>query len=209
MIVHETARTRLNVDDRRAQLLEVGLRLFSQHAYDEVSIDDIAKAADASKGLLYHYFGGKRAFYVACVEDAADQLYEQTEMDADLPEAERARAGLEAYFDYAEAREEAYLALMRSGIGTDPEVAAVLDRTRARIVGRALRGIGLDEPRPLFVAATRVWVGSVEAACLHWLIERDVPRAAIVELLLNSLYALTVTAMKLDPEAPVQLPLPE
>ena len=32
------------MDSRRAQLLELGLRLFGTRAYDEVSIDDIAQA---------------------------------------------------------------------------------------------------------------------------------------------------------------------
>ena len=67
-------RSLLDMDSRRAQLLELGLRLFGTRAYDEVSIDDIAQAANISKGLLYHYFGGKRAFYVAVVSDAARRL---------------------------------------------------------------------------------------------------------------------------------------
>ncbi|MEM7676524.1 MAG: helix-turn-helix domain-containing protein, partial [Myxococcota bacterium] len=65
---------RLQLDQRRQQLLELGLRLFSERAYDDVSIDDIARAASISKGLLYHYFPGKRVFYVATVRAAAAQL---------------------------------------------------------------------------------------------------------------------------------------
>ena len=48
-------RARLLVDERRAQLLALGLRLFAEHSYDEVSIDELARAAGVSKGLLYHY----------------------------------------------------------------------------------------------------------------------------------------------------------
>ena len=47
-------RQRLQLDARRAQLLELGLRLFTERSYDGVSIDDIADAGGVSKGLLYH-----------------------------------------------------------------------------------------------------------------------------------------------------------
>ncbi|MCB9593669.1 MAG: TetR/AcrR family transcriptional regulator [Sandaracinaceae bacterium] len=202
------ARTRFSVDARRAQLLELGLRLFAERAYDEVSIDDIANAAGVSKGLLYHYFGGKRAFYVACVENAAEALFERTLADPSIPEPERARAGLEAYFDYAEEHETAYMALMRSGIGNDPEVAEVVERTRTRIVQRALASMGMEEPRPVFRAATRTWIGAVEAACLEHLEHREVDRGGLVQMLLAALYGLLVVAKQLDPEAPFELGLP-
>ncbi len=200
--VAQNLRTRFTVDERRAQLLALGLRLFSERAYDEVSIDDIAHAAGVSKGLLYHYFGGKRAFYVACVENAADELVERTQTDPALPEPQRALAGLEAYFDYAEEREAAYLALMRSGVGNDPEVAEIVERTRERIVLRALGAMGLATPRPVFRVATRIWIGAVEAACLDWLLRRDIDRSGVIELLLAGLYGLLGAAHQLDPRAP-------
>ncbi|MBP6848431.1 MAG: helix-turn-helix transcriptional regulator, partial [Kofleriaceae bacterium] len=58
-------RIRLDNDARRAQLLELGQKAFAERTYDEVSIDDIARAAGISKGLLYHYFPTKRDLYVA------------------------------------------------------------------------------------------------------------------------------------------------
>src|SRR5690242_4164925 len=68
------ARVRLDVDERRAQLVALGLAEFGTRTYDDVSIDLIAQAAGISKGLLYHYFPTKRAFYVACVREAAARL---------------------------------------------------------------------------------------------------------------------------------------
>src|SRR5262249_47381912 len=64
------SRVRLDVDARRAQLVDLGLTEFGTRTYDEVSIDRIAQMAGISKGLLYHYFPTKRAFYVACVREA-------------------------------------------------------------------------------------------------------------------------------------------
>ncbi|HRI06444.1 MAG TPA: helix-turn-helix domain-containing protein, partial [Nannocystaceae bacterium] len=91
------------VDERRDQLLTLGRRIFAERAYDEVSIDDIAEAAGISKGLLYHYFGSKRGFYVAIVRESASRLVEATAIRTDLPPGERAHAGLAAYLDFAAA----------------------------------------------------------------------------------------------------------
>ncbi len=195
------ARHRLQIDERRAQLLALGMRLFAERSYDEVSIDDIAEAAGVSKGLLYHYFGSKRDFYVATVRDAAETLQRQTEPDMSLPPEERARSGIEGYLGFVEAHAGAYSALMRSGIGTDPEVAAVVEHTRDAIVARMMSNMGFTEPRPIFRFVLRGWIGLVEAASLDWLARKDVTRKVLVRTLLESLYAVIMIAMKMDPES--------
>lgn len=207
-MVAAASRSRFSVDERRAQLLELGLRLFGERAYDAIAIDDIAREAGVSKGLLYHYFGSKRDFYVACVREAAGQLLVRTTPDMSLPEAERGRVGLEAYLAFADEHAGAYTALTRSGIGHDPEVLAVLEDARGQFVRRMLEGLGLREDRPVFRLAARAWIGQVEAACLEWLVTRDVPRDGVVKLLLGSLYGALVTAKLLDPDAPFTPPSP-
>ena len=72
--VSEAARHRLQVDERRKQLIDLALELFGNRPYDEISIDETAKEAGVPKGLLYHYFPSKRAFFVAAVEAAAERL---------------------------------------------------------------------------------------------------------------------------------------
>src|ERR1700679_3746375 len=96
-------RARLEVDERRAQLVRLGIDLFAARSYDEVSIDELARAAGVSKGLLYHYFPTQRDFYIATVNDAARQLLALTETSPALPPVERLRASLDAYLDYVNA----------------------------------------------------------------------------------------------------------
>lgn len=196
-----STRKRYLLDDRRAQLLELGLRLFSERSYDEVSIDDIAEQAGISKGLLYHYFGSKREFYVATVREAAAQLERRIAPDPTLPLPERAGAGIEAYLAFVEEHAGAYAALMRSGLGVDPEVAAIVEETRDRIVALIMEHLGLAGPRPAFRFALRSWVGLVEAASLGWLARRDVTREAVAQLVLESLHACVLIAARLDPRA--------
>ena len=82
-------RARLSTDARREQLVALGVEIFSERPFDEVSIDDIAASAGISKGLLYHYFPSKRDFYVAVVRHSADEMQAVTETDPDLAPLER------------------------------------------------------------------------------------------------------------------------
>ena len=66
----QAAYRRLEVDERRAQLLEVGTELFSTHSFEELSMARIAREAGISKALLYHYFPSKQAYFEATLQAA-------------------------------------------------------------------------------------------------------------------------------------------
>ncbi len=178
-------RTRLDVDERRAQLVTLGVQHFGERAYDDVSIDAIADAAGISKGLLYHYFPTKRAYYAAVIEEAAARLVESTETDEAAPPLERLQAGLDAYLGYVKQHAKAYATLMRSGVGVDPGIARIVDQTRTLFIERLTSGflegsapgvMGVDRAgyatgilrAPIVRLALRGWVGFAEAASLGW-----------------------------------------
>jgi AcrR family transcriptional regulator len=169
------------VADRRAQLIDTGAELFSERPYDEISIDDIAVAAGISKGLLYHYFSGKRGLYVEVVRAESTRLREVTDVGGEDP----VRAGLDAFLDYVAQRGSAWSALMRGGVGSDGEVVAIVEDTRNAIVERVLGRLatGRRRPPPALRAAVRGWQGFVEAATLDWIERGDLDRAALRELL--------------------------
>lgn len=187
---------RSDPDERRAQLVELGLRLFSERSYDELSIDDIAREAGISKGLLYHYFPSKRDYYVETVRAAAQLLLDRTDPTGG-PEPEVLLAGLDAYLAFAEEHAAAFVALMRSGVGQDAEVAAVLEATRARYVARIAARLGITDPAPRLRIALRGWVGFVEGASLKWLGPRDMPREQLRDLLAQQL-VVTLAAIGVE-----------
>lgn len=202
------ATKRLQIDERRRQLIELGLRLFSERAYEDVAIDDIAREAGISKGLLYHYFPGKRVFYVATVRAAAGQLLARVAPDPSLEPPIRAQRGLGEYLRFVEQRAGAYRALFSGGAGIDEDIAVILEDTRQAIVEQMLAGVGLESPRPVFRLAARSWIGAVEAACLDWLRQPDVDRETLLTMLLRLLGSAMTIAVETDPEAAVVLPLP-
>src|SRR6201995_1086616 len=96
----EPAYTRLDVDERRRQLLELGRELFARHSYEELSMAGIARAAGISKALLYHYFPSKQEYFQATLATAAQQLRKLTEPDPALPPAEALTNSVEAYLGW-------------------------------------------------------------------------------------------------------------
>ncbi len=189
-------RVRLETDERRTQLLELGMRLFAERTYDEISMDDLAKEAGVSKGLVYHYFRTKRDFYVAGLREIARDLLEKTTTIAQgLPPLERIRRGLDAYLDHVGAHARAFVALMRGGIGSDPEVASVIEGTRSAYVDRFLHDLagsplaGLAQGNTLIRTALRGWLGFVEAASLDWLSHGDVDRGKVRDMMIEMLIA--------------------
>ena len=195
-------RQRLDTEERRAQLLALGLERFTQAPYDAVSIDDLAREAGVSKGLLFHYFASKRAFYVAVLRAAADELLAVVVPDESLPPLERLEQGVEAYLAAVERRGEAYVWLMRSGIGGDPAVHQVVEETRQRFLARVLEGLPLGPPPPKLRLLLRGWIGMVEAASVEWVATRAVPREELRALLVKALADGLVGLLAAPPAEP-------
>ncbi len=212
-------RVRLDVDARRAQLVELGLSQFSSRTFDEISIDDIAREAGISKGLLYHYFPTKRAFYVACVRESAARLVAGMDdvvpkdgplVDANgAPTLEGLSAGIDAYLTYVRSQGRAYTALMRSGAGVDRELATIVDATRSTLLARLTHGLAEVFPpetieSPTLQIALHGWVGLAEAASIAWVeasVEAEgtsnaIPSALQIRTLLTrALVAIVQSAM--------------
>jgi AcrR family transcriptional regulator len=181
-------RARLTTDARREQLVALGSEMFSERPFDEVSIDDIAAAAGISKGLLYHYFPSKRDFYVAVVRQAADEMKVVTETDPGLEPIERLSAGLDRYLEYVETHARGYATVLRAGIGSDPEVAAIVEDVRSTMARRILDDLPIEGEAPAGVRiAVRGWVGFAEAASLEWVERREVTRDELRDLLIKAL----------------------
>ena len=167
------------MDERRAQILALALDAFAEKAYDEVSVDEVARAAGISRALVFHYFPSKRDLYVAVIEHAAARLLAETNVGEIHAPEERLRLGLDAYLRYVEGHAAPYLALMRGGIGADPRVEARVEATRAEFLARLRQASPFPVDAPLVRSTLRGWVGFVEASALDWLEHKDTTREAL------------------------------
>lgn len=193
-----TQRTRMAIDIRREQLLDAGVGLFAARPYEDVSIDEIADACGVSRGLLYHYFNGKRDFYISSIAHAAERVRE-VEPSYDLPPTEQLKTGLSRYFETVEQHRDAFAAVRRAA-AADDEIAAIVREQRRSFADRVLAGIpGTTGGSPLAALTARAWIASVEQAALAWLETPGVPSASVVTILADSLVAGLLAAARIDP----------
>ena len=178
---------RLTVDERRRRLMELGAELFTRHAYDELTMAQIAEAAGITKPLLYHYFPSKQAYFVATVQEAVADVQAAIAPDPSLPPAEQLERTLDAYLRWIEAHPQAYAKLLRSA-HVAPEVRELVERVRRETTDRIVAGLAPDGgAKPALRTAVAGWLWLIDGACLDWIEHRSIDREQLKELLLGAL----------------------
>jgi AcrR family transcriptional regulator len=194
-------RRRLSVDQRREELIAAALELFSHRPAEEVSIDDVAVAAGASRALVYHYFGGKQELYVAALDSAASQLTSLIEPPTEGTPLERLADSLGHYFDFVEDHAAGFVTLLRGGpANRSGKVGQIIDGVRRHLLDVLLRELRVEDPSPILRMTLRSWIASVETAGLDWLERRDMPRAELEQLLIDQHIMLLRVAGQRSPD---------
>jgi TetR/AcrR family transcriptional regulator len=62
--------------EKNTIILEVSMLEFAKHGYKNASTNAIAKAANLSKGLIFHYYESKEALFHAAIEEAIARINE-------------------------------------------------------------------------------------------------------------------------------------
>jgi AcrR family transcriptional regulator len=149
--MEETAaapRRRLSASDRRAAILDDALEIFSEHGFNEASLDDVAARGGISKALIYEHFTSKRELQIALLDSFVHELIERVVgaiASADENEA-RLRGGIEAFLEFAEERPAALRLLTRNI--SDPDAGEALDRLREEAAGAVASMMVADAPPP-------------------------------------------------------------
>lgn len=180
--------SRLDPGQRRAQILDAANALFAERAYEQVSIEDIASSAGVTRGLVHHYFGGRKEVYIGLLE----RLGAQREQELRPPRGRSARArvadSVSRWLDWTEANRTIWLATMAHGEDiADLEVRrAVGDLVRRAVVLLATYHADIAEDSPRLRYALECWTGLNRAATRRWL-DGDATREATHELLASTL----------------------
>ncbi len=199
------AYTRLQVDERRRQLLEAGAALFAEHAYEEISMRDIAKAAGVSKPLLYHYFPSKIDLFKEAVAEKAAELAHLIEPAGEGTPLEQLSNSLDAYLAWIEANARTWSKLVQSAASL-PEARDLVEGFRQRTMDMALARLsGGGTPRPALRNTISGWLGYMDAAILDWTRYGDLPREDVRDLLIAAFVAALLSAQEADPEIRLDL----
>ena len=123
-------KARLPRDERRAQLLNAALEVFTAAGYHSAAMDEIADRAGVSKPVLYQHFPSKLELYLAVLDIHIDSLVFQIQKAiASTPEnANRVSATVDAYFNFIDSEGEAFRLLFESDMSVEPAVRERLNR---------------------------------------------------------------------------------
>ncbi len=161
--------------ERREVLLRAATRVLAQRGYAASGMDQIARAAQTSKGGLYFHFPTKQALLAAVVSRAGGLLLQRVRarMDAagDDP-LERADAALSALFE-ALAGRRALARVLSEAAAAGPEIRAQVAEIEDSFVG-VLR-VELEHALRLGRVATldpeltaRAWVAMAQGLIAAW-----------------------------------------
>ncbi|GAA2402280.1 TetR/AcrR family transcriptional regulator [Streptomyces glaucosporus] len=160
-------RVRLSAEDRRGQLIGIGLRLLVTRPIHELSVDEVAAEAGISRGLLFHYFPTKRDYYAAVVRAAGQRLLTHARLPGEGGPEERVRAVVEGFVGFVRRRRANYVALVRAGAGGDDLVLEVFEDIRATLADRVLEALGEPSPDPMVRLAVRGWLAMAEEMAIE------------------------------------------
>jgi AcrR family transcriptional regulator len=95
-------------DQRRQEIVETALKLFSKKGYEATTIQDIAEKMNVSPGLCYRYFKSKTEIYAATSEYYAIQAVEQMKIpiSQDIPAIEKLNLVINRMFDFSFSHDE-------------------------------------------------------------------------------------------------------
>jgi AcrR family transcriptional regulator len=180
--------SRLDPGQRRDQILDAAGVLFAQRAYDQVSVEDIAKSAGVTRGLVHHYFGGRKDVYIGLLERLGAQQEDQ--LRPPVGRSARARVGdsVTRWLDWTDANRTIWLAAIAPGEDiADPDVRRVVaDLVRRAVALLATFHADIAEDSPRLRYALECWTALNRAATRRWL-RGEATRDATHELLTSTL----------------------
>ncbi|WP_326599879.1 TetR/AcrR family transcriptional regulator [Streptomyces sp. NBC_01803] len=191
-------RVRRTADERRRQLIGIGLRLLATRPIHELSIDEVAAEAGISRGLLFHYFPTKRDYYVAVARAAGRRLLKHaTAPESDDP-TERLRGMVDGFVSFVRRRHDNYVALARAGAGGDDQVLEAFGGVRAELTDRVLAAMGEPAAPPRVRFAVRGWLAMVEEMAIETPVD-VLGTEELTDLLVRSLGRILSSLAPTDP----------
>jgi len=185
-------RTRLAPDERRAQLVALGVAYLADHPLEKLTIEHLSRQAGVSRALLFHYFGSKQGLHREVVLTARDSMLRATEPVGGLEPLERLADTLTRIVRFVRDHRDTFYSLVRGAASGDQEVREVVEQARAAQADRVIavfleRGV---PDTPMLRIALRSWVAFAEQALVDAALTSDRPSDEVVGYLVRSAVAV-------------------
>lgn len=156
-----TPRTRLSAEDRRRQLLGIGLRMLTERPIQDLSVDAVAVEAGVSRALLFRYFPTKSAYHDAVIDAAVRRVLRTTRPDEGAKGEPALSQFVQRFLAQVERRREFYLALVY-GTGSLALGGTRVEGIRSGLARTAADALG-SEVDP---AVLQGWIAYLETRAL-------------------------------------------
>jgi TetR/AcrR family transcriptional regulator, fatty acid metabolism regulator protein len=158
-------------------VLDAALRVFAERGYGETAVDEIARAAETSKGGLYFHFPSKQALFLALLDEASDALLGRVEaaMASEADPIARGDAALREVLHVFGGHRLLARVLLVEALGAGNEFVARLNALHAAfsslIAGCLDEAVALGRIPPCDTSiVAHAWYGAVNQTVLRWLL---------------------------------------
>jgi AcrR family transcriptional regulator len=198
-------RTRLSPEERRQQLVALGVAALADRPLESITIEDLAAQAGVSPGLVHYYFGSRQGLHSEIVRTARDAMLHATAPRPELPPFERVRDTLERFVAFVREHDATFYSLVRGSASGDERVRTTVQHARdvlADYLNDAFRELGVRQT-PLLGVAIHSWISFAEQALVEAANDPAVAPAELVAFLERSLVGVVAA---LDPTTSATLP---
>jgi len=153
----------------------------------KITVEEAARLAGVSPGLVFHYFGSQIGFRRALAEEAARELLAQMKPDPALSHVDQLRGGLERFIEWVEEHPRLYVAVASNG---NPDAREVHD-TILNTVSSWIIGIAADmdvNVTSRIELAVSGWIAFTEKVAQNWLADPRLTRDELADLCEKTLY---------------------
>jgi AcrR family transcriptional regulator len=175
--------------ERRAQLIDIGRKLFADKGFDATTVEEIAAKAGVSKPVVYEHFGGKEGLYAVVVDREMQRLLDMvtSALTGGHPRELLEQAAF-ALLDYIEESTDGFRILVRdapvgSSTGTFASLISDIATQVEHVLVDEFKQRGFDAKHaPLY---SQMLVGMVALTGQWWLDVRKPKKADVVAHLVN------------------------
>ncbi|WP_070380426.1 TetR/AcrR family transcriptional regulator [Rhodococcus sp. WMMA185] len=189
-----TNRRRLPPEERKRQLVAIGLQELATRPIHALSIDQVAEKAGISRGLLFRYFPTKQDYYVAVVGAAARRLLRAANADPDDATGEPLRAVVRAFVSFIDRHGANYQSFFHGGFGADEQIHEIRTNLQNTMVERTLDATG-TESSPSSRVLLRAWWAMVESLAIDRTVD---PVFTVDDVVDRAIEALPITGTVCD-----------
>ena len=162
---------------RRERILDAAFTAFAKRGYRDTAVDDIATAAETSKGGIYFHFPSKEAIFRELMQTTADKLVARVERAVALETEPVAKAEvalrtvLATFAGHRTMARVLFLDLSGAGRAFQTETYALHERFASMIRGYLDEAVATGAIPPLDTEVTSVvWFGALNELVARWLL---------------------------------------